>query len=300
MTGGLELWFLYVQAPVGDVQWSTDFVQQSLRPYNYDVMAVLYIAASVGVLVLLWTCLGWRSRWFRMSAALVLLGCVTPLPTAVRLSGTTLFEIFLALTTVTAAQVGLLGHYSEAGPAGQRVFRLAAVAFFAACSIQPIRTGPWAPYLAKVAQSRIRADFVWRLHQIMRARGLPIIFITPDNDYRFFTVEEALLRGFSDFPTWSISTGQQGINRMYKAGLSFRESGNAFSHPASPYPTDAVLVWVDVVHPDYKVLPDQFPALSDAVSRAGVACQQAPDPYDRYRRLTICTPAPERKTADAR
>jgi hypothetical protein len=292
---GLELWFQYAQAPGGDVHWSTDFVQQSLRPYNYDVMALLYVAVWLGVAVLLWSSLGWRSRWLGVSAALILLAAVAPLPVLVRLSGTTLYEIFLTLTTVTAVQLGLLGHLDKVGRAGRRVLALAVLAFFVACGIQPIRTfANWRPWIEHVKQSRNRAELVWSLQRAMQAPQRPIIFITPNNDYRFATVEEALLRGFSDFPTWSISTGQQGIDRIYRTGLTFRELGSALNHPSAPYPSDAMLVWVDVIRPDYKLLPDQFPTLADAISRPGVSCQQTPDPYDPYHRLTICTPAPAR------
>jgi hypothetical protein len=51
-----------------------------------------------------------------------------------------------------------------------------------------------------------------------------------------------------------------------------------------------VLAWVDVVHPAYQLLPMQFPALAQAIARPGVSCRETLDPYDRYRRLTVCMP----------
>jgi hypothetical protein len=298
MIRGVEPWFQYLQGVRDDVQWSADFVQQSLRPYNYDIMGLLYVATWLVVVVLLWSFLGWRSKWLQMSVAFVMLGALTLLPLTVRLSGTTLYEIFLTLTAVTAAQVGLLSHRDEAGRAGRRTFALVVLAFFVACGIQSIRTSPWRAYVDTVKQSRNRAELVWSLHRIMLASRQPIIFITPNNDYRFFTVEEAFLRGFANFPTWAISSGQEGVDRIYKGRLSFRELGG-HNKPWAPYPSDAILVWADFIHPGYRLLPEQFPTLAEAISRPGVACRQVPDPYDQYRRLTMCTPATAREASVA-
>jgi hypothetical protein len=290
MQGGVESWLQYVRAPGSDVQWSADLVRQSLAPYNYDAMALLYVALWLAVLVILGTSLGWRAESVRVSAALALLGIMTPLPLVVRLSGTTLFEVFLTLTAVTAVQLGLLRHSVDASPAIRRVATGTVVALLVVCCLQPVRTKPWRWVMERAKQSGDRAQLVWGLHDAMRASRRPVVFVTPDNDYRFFTVEEALLRGFSDFPSWLVSTGQSGIDRLYGAPLQFRVSGSPLEHPSRPYPTDAVLAWVDVVHPDYQLLPMQYPALAEATARPGVNCREALDPYDRYRRITVCTP----------
>jgi hypothetical protein len=289
-------WLAYVRAPGGDVALSAAFVETYLIPNNFHVLGLLCVATSLAVLALLWAFLGWRSIPLRQSVALTVLALAAPLPLVALSSGTTVFEIFLTLSAITMAQIALLASLRKGARTGWALGRAVAAAFVVFCGVVTIQVSPWLRMADTATRSGRRVEITWSLHRALRESLRPIVFITPNNDYRFFTVEEALLRGFSDFPTWSISTGQQGIDRIYQSRLSFRESGSSSNHPSAQYPSDAVLVWVDLIHPDYKRLPEQFPSLADAISRPGVSCRETPDPYDRYRRLTICTPAPARET----
>jgi hypothetical protein len=76
--------------------------------------------------------------------------------------------------------------------------------------------------------------------------------------------------GFSDFPTWAVSTGQSGIDKFYPAGLQFGVLGSAPAHPNVPYPDRIAIMSHDVAHPDWTPLVDQYFLLKQTVSRPGL------------------------------
>jgi hypothetical protein len=109
--------------------------------------------------------------------------------------------------------------------------------------------------------------------------------VIPDNHWGVGSVEEAMLKGFADFPTWNITTGRAAMRR-FMPDLTFRHEYSGTS-PAAAYPADAVIMWSDVA--GAPALTDRFPSLGEAVTRNGMTCRQRSIP-PAPRVMTACFP----------
>ncbi len=87
-------------------------------------------------------------------------------------------------------------------------------------------------------------------------------YYIPDNRYQYGDAFIILLKGASDFPTWTISSNGQWIIDRYAPGLSFVSGCNADTTPAS----GSRAVWYEdgVLKP----VPDCFPQLGAAIAGA--------------------------------
>lgn len=79
---------------------------------------------------------------------------------------------------------------------------------------------------------------VWEIHDQLSATNLPIVIVLPDNNYTSGSVEEALLKGFSDVPTWNISSGQALLDQLAPR----RTFVSSFEIPPIP----GVVMWTDL------------------------------------------------------
>jgi hypothetical protein len=115
------------------------------------------------------------------------------------------------------------------------------------------------------------------MHEAMDARR-PIIAVVPANDWSYGGPLILMLKGLSDFPSWSIPSDRKlpiGID------LTFRtEQGNV--SPSVPYPQNATIVWEDP--PKREPLLKTYAALREAVGVRN--CRFV----DVEWRLWICTP----------
>ena len=114
-----------------------------------------------------------------------------------------------------------------------------------------------------------RARAFWDLHrEILRlADGKKIIVILPDDSYCYGGVQELLLKGASDFPTWEVSTRGQSILDKFAPGMVFRHEGGR-TLPDADFPRDTLVVWFE--KPGCQPLTDRYRLLREAMSRGMV------------------------------
>jgi len=232
-------WLRYVAHPGESepgfwVTWLRDPLGAGSRPWDdHRYFLVILAAWWASVLFVLLAARADDSRRLRrallalvlFSAALHLLGLFK------RPAGTTVFEISLFLTTSAAA---LLAAQAEGRPRLRARLCLCGVLLlwsgFAACEGYPSDLS--------LVRLRETGEHAWDLHRRLDELHLPTVVLIPDNSYTSGNVEEALLKGFSDVPTWNVTGGYALLarfapNRRYVRRLSAIAPGQA-------------LVWSDV------------------------------------------------------
>ncbi len=148
--------------------------------------------------------------------------------------------------------------------------RKAILASGAAWAVLSLVTFPFRDSYELVAGSGERARTKWAAFEEARriAGSQPMEVIIPDNFHHHEGVFELLVKAASTFPGWATSPGGRAVVLdRYAPGLSVRYAGGV-PGPGAPYAGGRVLVWFD--RPGAPALTLQYPALADAVSRAGV------------------------------
>jgi len=148
-----------------------------------------------------------------------------------RPAGTTVFEVGLFL----AASAGLL----LAIPCRGRRWIGARSCF---CGVLLAWSGiaacRWYPSGSSLMSLRETGEHAWDLHRHLNSLGLPVVVYIPDNSYTSGSVEEALMKGFSDTPTWNITAGYR-LLAHFAPNLRFVQDFSAI-------PPGQALVWTDV------------------------------------------------------
>lgn len=192
-----------------------------------------------------------------------------------RPASTTLYE---TATLLVACAVLLLGQQAHV-----RVARWASWALVAASALLCVVTFDGYTMWQSISTSRAHADHRWQMHAGLLARGKPVVVVIRDNNATLLTVEELLLKGYADMPTWMIGAARPSLNR-HAPGMSFRtvqsEPGAA---PNDPYPHGITLAVFVRSSPS---AIDEFPALQEAMGRYGTTCEN--DDYGGENVVVVC------------
>ena len=182
-----------------------------------------------------------------------------------RPAGTTFFEVSVILVALSAIVLSALPAYGW--------FRAVIPIALLAWVVHATVTFPYEQTVSCLKESSKSARYLWGLHnEILRlAGGRQIIVIFPNNKYHHEGVQEFLLKGAADFPTWNISSKGQWIIDKYAPGMTFRHEGGG-TPPNDPIPGDVVVLWFD--RPDLQPLTERYPELRKAVGRDGTLCQE--------------------------
>jgi len=170
---------------------------------------------------------------------------------------TTLFECGLFLAVGGATLLALLpiaGGYRRAA-AGWIVLLLAWTAVSAARCL---------PSPATLANLRTTGDHAWEIHRWLDHTQTPILVYLPDNRYVAGSVEEALLKGFSDTPTWTITSGYDLLEKIAPR--------RQFVQQLTALPANCVVVWDEV--PGLPSLADTNAVLRDALRHLAAPMRQ--------------------------
>jgi hypothetical protein len=258
----LNRWLKFVENPGGDAGFWATFLTPHLGPtssgadYGY---ARLLLALSL-VVVFVAAALAWRverrAQSLLVPLGVTLLGAAHIAGLMRRPAGTTLYEVVLFATLGAAACIAVL-------PRSVVRTRLAA----AFCGVVLLHAGISAitnfPALLPAAALQASGRSAWEIHRWLRAQERPVLVYFPDNRYCGGTVEEVLLKGMCDLPTWNITTGRVLLGRV-APGFSFHQT-------LATVPPGSAVLWLDV--PGESLLA-QTPALRDAVARPGTVCRR--------------------------
>lgn len=144
---------------------------------------------------------------------------------------TTLFETALFLTAAGAMMLASL----PTRPAYQKAISAWITLMFGWSLVSALELYP-AP--ATIAALRNTSRNAWEIHDWLNETGRPVVVLLPDDRYVSGTVEETLLKGFSDVPTWNITSGY--------ALLDIVAPRRLFVTKLSVLPAGSVLLWTDV------------------------------------------------------
>jgi len=227
----LIAWRSYVAAPGAE----PNFVRSILNPFavgNNPWAEHRFVPVALGLWLLGLLGSGCRRQpgGPALLAVVMIFSALHILAVVIRPAETTLFEstLFLVATGAGLLAVRPDGAVRTRLTAGWLVI-LVSWCFWSGWRHLP---GP-----AQMADFRMTSRHAWELHEWLNRQERPIIIHLPDNRYTSGTVEEALLKGFSDVPTWNITTGYTLMDRIAPR--------RQFATNLSAVPHDSVLVWTD-------------------------------------------------------
>lgn len=266
LTTVLTPWANFVANPGGEAAFADQLVR-FLFDYEYAWIVAAFAVVFTIVLFSMYKC---RARSPNFVIAIILIGAIAAVAAfsfstvAMRPAGTTAFEVSSVLICLTAMMIAL--------PQSGRVRSLLIAASYVWLAVATIQHHDLASMTTLLHDDwRKRADVIWEVHDSIHRARRPIVFVIPNNEYHTSSVEEALLKGFSDFPSWDIRGGARPLRALVPQGISFRtEQGGA--PPSEPYPSEAIVAWVDRL--DWRPLPEVYPALNRTIRRPGVRCRK--------------------------
>ena len=277
----LVRWVEFVRNPGSEERfWSSLFFPGSPEAnpgadYGYArVLFAAWIAALVGAGVAELRRPDRRVTTLLTIAAVALFGIWQVVGLIVRPAGTTLFEVGLYAVASGAAVIALVS------PA--RLQRWLAYGFAGAILAQTLVSGVLnVPALIPGPTLRQSSDAVWEVHTWLRSLDRDVLVFLPDNRYAGGTVEESLLKGMSDLPTWNITAG-----KVLLARLAPRFT---FSQSWQDVAPGAAIMWLD--SPDAPDLAVETPGLRALLADPTTVCRRwALDTYPWWRHTVhACT-----------
>jgi hypothetical protein len=243
--------------------------------YGYArILFVAWLAALLGSLIAELRRSPRRPEPLLIILGVTLFGLWQVIGLVVRPAGTTLFEVGLYAVASGAAVIALLSH--------GRVQRWLAYGFAGVILLQTIVSGVLnVPVLIPGPTLRQSSDVVWDVHTWLRTLDRDVLVFLPDNRYAGGTVEESLLKGMSDLPTWNITAGKVLLARLAPR-FTFSQSWQEVR------PGGAVM-WLD--SPEAPDLAVETPGLRSLLADPTTACRHwALDTYPWWRHTVhACT-----------
>lgn len=174
--------------------------------YGYARFAlVIWLVALTTAGFSLWS--AWSRRLAVVAATALVLGLLHAWGLLTRPAGSTLWEACLCLL---AGATGIL----TALPAGRwRKFgRIGSVGLL---TIVAVTSGPrHLGQILPVGRLQAASAAIWQAHDQFMASPGKRIFLIPDNNFTAGTVEETLMKGASDFPSWQIKSGEWILHKL--------------------------------------------------------------------------------------
>jgi hypothetical protein len=124
----------------------------------------------------------------------------------------------------------------------------------------------WVPSSSMFERLRQTGENAWQIHGKLISAGVPVLIYIPDNNFTSGSVEDAILKGFSDVPTWNITSGYAPLQNI---APNFR-----FVQWFSGIPEGQMFVWTDLA--GRTSLAEQSPALSYSIRSKGAALDSWP------------------------
>jgi hypothetical protein len=223
-----------------------------------------------------------RSQQFIISSGLIILAILEIVVLlGIRSAGSTDFEAFSLITSLTMMVVGFVA-------ADDKILNRIKWGFIVLCIVITI-VNINLILLFNYDGTRIQdSRFLSNLHQYALSYNRPIIVVVPDNSFiEGLGLEELLLKGFSDFPTWNITTGKILMNK-FVPNLTYR-SNYITQNPEMPYPTDVVIMWFDKISSGESTnLRETYPELNKVLSTRGTSCTKWLMKSYEDRTINIC------------
>jgi len=242
-------WFGFLRHP-GNVQpdfWS--FLLRFDSGYYYIWILLGIWMGSMALFLICTKVSGASRRWSWGLRAVVLLGGTLQIMGLVhRPSGTTLYEVGLHLLFSAAVCIACVPT-----DALRKIATLGvALPLCGLCGWTMYKHSPFRGVRILQRDSQT----LWEIHRWRLERHLPVIVVIPDNNYAYGGVEEALLKGLSDCPTWEITHGRAMLDRIAPR--------MSFVRDLTVHPSDCIVLWVE--HPTLEPIPSRMPTVRRVLS----------------------------------
>jgi hypothetical protein len=232
-------WRSYLAAPGGEAGFLSSLrhpFTQGNKPggTNHEFIVVIGVLWLIAVAAYFHGARAVRERraLFVLSLFVLVSSALHVLAVFKRPANTTLFESVLFLTAASSALLFVLPRHIAAYRriAGFWLVVLLGWSGFSALKHFPSRSA--------IRDLRMTSRNAWEIHDWLNATGRPIIVLLPDNWHVSGSVEEILLKGFSQPPSWQITAGSDLLDRVAPR--------RSFISQLSAAPPGAVLLWTDV------------------------------------------------------
>jgi hypothetical protein len=256
-------WRTFVLAPGSEPRF-IDNLQAAFRgevANGSDLSFVWVVLTSWLVTVGRWILGCWHHRgagsarpvW--MGAALIFASALHLYAVTRRPAETTLFESGIFLVAVSAF---LALETGTAGRSGRGGISWWAAGLFIWCGFSAARH---LPNRELIHVFRSSGEAAWEIHHLINESRTPVTVLLPDNSATSGTLEDALLKGFSDVPTWSVSTGYDLLERV--------APGRHYVQQLDFPPPGHLLLWAD--DPTGVPFAERHPAIGRLLALPGTA-----------------------------
>lgn len=255
-----EQWRIFVAAPGAEPNF-VDNLRATLWAKSENgtdlrfiwVVMIFWLTASIRFVVSQGRRGEFATRSSLLGAGLLLWSMLHVYAIAKRPAETTLFESGLFL--VTASVFVTLIH----GTADVRQRRWV----FASAGILLLWSGVSGaahfPGPALLQRFKASGEAAWEIHETINESQLPVTVLLPDNNATSGTLEDALLKGFSDVPTWLITSGYDLFQRV--------APGRHYVQQLDLPPAGHLLMWAEA--PYEPSLPERNPAIARIIAQPG-------------------------------
>jgi len=263
LKSSMQLWAAFVRNPGGEPSfWTSLFFPWSPAAnqgadYTYALFGMPVFMGVFGAAMLYVI----RNREGRHSlvGGYLVMACLMGLHIVAlirRPAGTTLWEMSIVFATVAALSVLMLGKSRT-----KTVLSLVFLIFL--CFHTSFSGFVNFKQVIPIANYQSSTKTIWEVHDYLKRQGEEVVVLIPDNNYTAGTVEEGILKGMSDVPTWNISHGAELLTTI-APGIRFTQ--NLLELPA----TSAVM-WIDIE--GKKSLVEKFPVLKQRVEQLSHLCK---------------------------
>lgn len=270
-------WVKFVRSPGSENSFLGNLRTIYTSGSNYVVFTLTYICVWFCVFITVIRKHSMHSLPFLnciILLSITLLSFIIPLKA--RAAGTTNFETFGSISALTMMSFSLI-------PTSSIIYqRKYLIVIFWLLLLHPIMNLKQLGYDA--LGSKKRADIAWSAHNALLASGGNAIMILPNNSYGIGSVEELLLKGLSEFPTWYITTGKETL-KQFANNLSFYTDYNKEDLRLSSFNYTNIM-WID--KKEDVSLTVKIQALNSSLLQ-GYHCKQLPFDDQGLRIINICS-----------
>lgn len=254
----LEKWRSFISSPGGEHSFFENLKFIYIYYRDYVIFFISYVVIwTFGMYFIIKheTLYSSRTLMCAMLFGITLMCLIIPLKT--RPAGTTNFEVYGSITALIMMFLALV-------PKGVRYLTYFKTLIIITW-ISLLHPKSDLQNLVNASEnSKQNSAIIWRAHETLLAKSSHALMILPDNSYGIGSVEELLIKGLSEFPSWTITTGKTTLNKI-APNLSIYTDYNKHEPQFSSFLEYTSIMWIDKKE-DELSLTQKIPLLGDVIT----------------------------------
>lgn len=274
-----ERWVSFICSPGAENSFSDNLKFIYLYYIDYYIFFITYVIIWISGTYYIFTSetlYSSRSLTCAIMLGITLMCVLIPLKT--RPAGTTNFEVYGSITALTIMFFAVI-------PKDARFFSYfkVLIVILWLSLLHPKRD---LQNLVKASQNSMHsARIVWQAHNTFLSNSSHPLIILPENSYSIGSVEELLIKGLSEFPSWTITTGKTTLNKI-APNLSIYTDYNKHEPQFSSFLEYTSIMWIDKKE-DELSLTQKIPLLGEVITRS-YKCEAWPFDREANRVIHLC------------